>query len=713
MKRTLSAIMKRTLSIFVILLSFIMSMCKPSATSVEPPNGTGILVQNGSTVIFSYGGAEIMTLETDIPSSGFTVRELKEERDGRVSHLFTVSSISGGSMTIKGTIRAGSESFACEADRRIEGTQVVRHTYGPSHSLLNRAVYDRQSDWLLSADHSYTSASLKIDPLEADSSGVTYALSMTGNEVTFRFRPRYYQLHRGLRYFEPWTYEVWKEPVAGWCSWFAYKTAITEENVREAADVIAETMLPYGLDYLQIDDGYQQSGGSPDTWITPNEKFPSGLDSLAAYISSRGLKPGIWTNVAVHDSAWVYSHQGWFVRNNNGTPASGRWIGYVLNGLEDEMLDSVITPVYSRFRNDGWRYFKLDALRHLLFEGYNSHSSFFSGGYTAREEAFRNLVRKVREETGPENFLLACWGVLPGVVGLADGCRIGNDGYGYTALAQYNSFNNVVWRNDPDHIELTPQEAYRSCMATSLTGSLFMVTDKPEVYRTDLIAPARKSLPMLFTLPGQVFDLDPSRSAFLDRTTTEMSGSGERESDGSRTSPFDLFMLELNLPWERWCVLGRLGEKEKEISLGELGLEQGKPCLLYEFWSDTFLGTVTDRILFDSPDPKYNCQLFCIRPAQQNPQVLATSRHISCGASDLSDITWKDGVLSGVSRTVANDTYTLIIHEPAGYSKPSVTATGGKIITQTVEENVRRISMVSPDGALISWKIDYSSGISR
>jgi hypothetical protein len=44
---------------------------------------------------------------------------------------------------------------------------------------------------------------------------VTYALSMTGNEVTFRFRPRYYQVHRGLRYFEPWNYDVWKEPVAG------------------------------------------------------------------------------------------------------------------------------------------------------------------------------------------------------------------------------------------------------------------------------------------------------------------------------------------------------------------------------------------------------------------------------------------------------------------------------------------------------------------
>jgi hypothetical protein len=36
-----------------------------------------------------------------------------------------------------------------------------------------------------------------------------------------------------------------------------------------------------------------------------------------------------------------------------------------------------------------------------------------------------------------------------------------------------NSFNNVVWRNDPDHIELSDREAWRSTMVTSLTGSLF------------------------------------------------------------------------------------------------------------------------------------------------------------------------------------------------------------------------------------------------
>lgn len=701
--------MNRFLQATLALISLGLSMCSPSPDMEAPPNTPALLTREGNTIILSYAGVEIMSLTTDLSPDAFTVKELKEGPDGKVSHLFTVSTPDGRPMNISGIIRAGKESFTCEADRRIEGTQVVRHTFGLSHSLLNRAVYDRRSDWLLSADQSYTSASLRIVPEVTDSTGITYEVRMTGNEVTFRFRPHYYQRHRGLTYYEPWTYDVWKEPVAGWCSWFAYKTSVTEENVREAADILSETMKPYGLEYIQIDDGYQQPGGSPEAWINSNNKFPSGLDSLAAYISSRGFKPGIWTNVAVHDSAWAYSHSGWFVRNDDGTPASGRWIGYILNGSDKEMPDSVISPVYSRFRDEGWKYFKLDALRHLLFEGYNSHSGFFSGGSAGREEAFRNVVRRVREETGPDNFLLACWGVLPGVVGLADGCRIGNDGYGYTALAQYNSFNNVVWRNDPDHIELTPQEAYRSCIATSLTGSLFMVTDKPEVYRTDLITPARKSLPVLFTLPGQVFDLDPSRSANIDRVSTEMSGSGERESDGSRTSPFDLFMLELNMPWERWCVLGRLGDKEDFISLTDLGLEQGKEYLLYEFWSDTFLGVVTDTVRFGSIDPRFNCQLFCIRPLQPNPQVLATSRHISCGATDLSAVTWNKGSLSGTSNIVPGDEYTLIINEPAGYSTPVVTLTGGTLVSDKRDGTVRRIRMVSPDSKEFSWKIDYKS----
>ena len=75
----------------------------------------------------------------------------------------------------------------------------------------------------------------------------------------FRFRPRFYQKHRGLQAFEPWTYVVWPRPIVGWCSWFAFLDKVTEQDVKHTADVISEVLRPFGYEYLQIDDGYQRA----------------------------------------------------------------------------------------------------------------------------------------------------------------------------------------------------------------------------------------------------------------------------------------------------------------------------------------------------------------------------------------------------------------------------------------------------------------------
>lgn len=269
--------------------------------------------------------------------------------------------------------------------------------------------------------------------------------------------------------------------------------------------------MPYGLEYLQIDDGYQQTPtGLPETWLTPNERFPSGMEQLSDYIRERSLKPGIWTYTSFRQREFAQSNSKYFVRDENGDPAYGNWVGYVLDGSNSETMDDIIRPIYRGFASMGWQYYKVDALRHLRYEGYNSYQQYFENKNLNRVEVFRSVVSAIREEIGDENFLLGCWGIRPELIGLIDACRIGTDGFGYGGLAQYNSFNNVIWRNDPDHIELTPQEAYRSCMATSVTGSLFMLTDKPEVYQTELAEPAKRSLPILFTLPGQVYDVDPT-----------------------------------------------------------------------------------------------------------------------------------------------------------------------------------------------------------
>ncbi len=137
----------------------------------------------------------------------------------------------------------------------------------------------------------------------------SFAFEARGSEIALRFRPRYYQKHRGLREFRPWTYAVWRPSVAGWTSWYAFRDDVTEPDVRETADVLGEELARFGYDYLQIDDGYQQLPiGTPERWIHPNDKFPSGPRRLARYVAVAGLRPGIWTNASFADSAWAFTH---------------------------------------------------------------------------------------------------------------------------------------------------------------------------------------------------------------------------------------------------------------------------------------------------------------------------------------------------------------------------------------------------------------------
>ena len=87
--------------------------------------------------------------------------------------------------------------------------------------------------------------------------------------------------------------------------------------------MLSETLQPYGLEYLQIDDGYQQTPiGAPATWLVPNKKFPSGLQQLSSYVRKKGLKPGIWTNVSFYQKEFVQEHKNLFVRMRRAIPRS-------------------------------------------------------------------------------------------------------------------------------------------------------------------------------------------------------------------------------------------------------------------------------------------------------------------------------------------------------------------------------------------------------
>ena len=659
----------------------------------------------GNKIEITYLKKLIFQGRLNIDKSKLAINIVNDIDHNALTQVIKFTSRSDSSIIIKGWIAGSGQSFPCSSDRPMIAQQdIVRSVVGQSHSLLNRAVYDRKEDWVLSIDYF---SSVKIDPQTVSDSNNSYQIDIKGSEVSIRFRPKYYKIHRGLEYFTPSTYDVWKPSVAGWCSWYAYMDDITEQKIRHTTDIISEKLHPYGFDFIQIDDGYQQDPiGFPDTWLHSNNKFPSGLKNLAQYILNKGMQPAIWSNVTFHDTKNANAHKDLFVLNEKGVPAEGRWIGNIIDGSNPEAINKIIRPVYKGLKEMGWHYFKVDALRHLRYEGYNSFANHFSKKHVDRVSAFRNVVKAIRQEVGKNNFMLGCWGIRPELIGLIDACRIGDDGFSWQEMAQYNSFNNLIWRNDPDHIQLG-KNAYRDCMVTSMTGSLLMLTDKPERYETGDIEAAIRSSPVLFTLPGQLYDVDASRSINLNRVNTEMSGSGSRSFDASRTTPYDLFLQEINKPFENWMMLGRVGESRKYIPFSELGLDAKKNYVVFEFWTKTLAGIFTGGFMPGPIDTSLNCQLFCIREMQNHPQLLATNRHISCGAEELQQLQWQDHSLKGMSKIPNKEMYILYLNEPPEYRFISFNCSGGKFISTNKKGNIREITVKSSSNDFIKWEVFY------
>jgi hypothetical protein len=702
---------RRAAVVGVVAVLALMDVAEVRAQAVpEPPNAPAVMSVREGHVTLSYGGRTL--LDGTIMSQGTAaeLRTLVDTADGLVTQVAKWTARGRGPVMLTATVSASAEAFPCEVEPREDGLRIVRNSVGLSHSRLNRAVYDRHDDWVLSVDYP---AQVTVTPLASGAGEATaFRVEASGGEVALRFRPRYYQKHRGLEAFRPWTYRVWNRSVAGWTSWFAFLDSVTEGDIRRTAEVMAETLAPWGYEYLQIDDGYERAPiGVPDHWLQANEKFPSGLAGLTRSIADRGLKPGIWTNVSFHDRAYALAHPAYFLSDSAGRPAYGNWVGYVMDGSNPATLDELVRPVYDSLAREGWQYFKVDALRHLRYEGYNSHADAFQRRGQDRVAVYRDFVQAIRDAIGRQAFLLACWGIRPELAGIVDAVRVGTDGFGYGAFAEYNSFNNVVWRNDPDHIQIAAPDGYRATTLASLTGSLLMLTDKPEVYRTPRVEAARRAAPVPFTVPEQLYDVDPSRSSRIGEAEASVSGSGPRPFDADQRLEVPLYQLDVTRPFERWTVLARTGGADGPIRFADLGLASDHQYLVFEFWTRKLLGLFQGAFVPGAVDPRFQVQDFCIRERTGHPQLVATNRHVSCGAADLVDVRWSGDTLSGVSDLVGGDTYELYLSEPGGYRFVAATTGDGAEVAGTARAGTLRVVRLrAVRSGRVSWRVVWRRG---
>ncbi|RDS79252.1 glycoside hydrolase family 27 protein [Dyella monticola] len=81
----------------------------------------------------------------------------------------------------------------------------------------------------------------------------------------------------------------------GWNSWNHFGAAVTDADIRHAADaMVSSGMAAAGYRYIIIDDGWQGERDAHGV-LHPNAKFPD-MKALVDYVHSKGLKFGIYSS---------------------------------------------------------------------------------------------------------------------------------------------------------------------------------------------------------------------------------------------------------------------------------------------------------------------------------------------------------------------------------------------------------------------------------
>jgi alpha-galactosidase len=637
--------------------------------------------------------------------------------------------LTGKNLRLEGWVSAPDEAVTAETPGAAQQNfPLVRTTSGgPSDNLRNNAVYDRGRDWLLAGPTEAT----RIDPQSA----TQFKLVCTGDVIELTFKPRFYQRHKNIAYYRPWTYEVRKDSITGWCSWWAYKDSFNQSDLEQLLAVWKEKrLLDYGYRFIQIDDGYETGDGLPEGWLKWDGKFPSGITGYAQAVRDIGCEPGIWLDSYFDDEAVVKEHPDWFVRDAAGNPHNGRWIFYGMDSTIPEVAKTLVRPTFHGFHEAGMTYVKIDGLRHLLYDSLNSTPTYAPFKGLVNADIFRSRLEIAREEMGPNTVILSCWGVLPEVAGLADACRLGGDGYGPATMQQYNSWNGIVWRNDPDHCDVYPDfkpaqagdvtevnattataadTIIRPALA-SIAGCLLMLSDKADVYRDDAnLEGLRRAAPVIFSVPGQLYDFDDSRSRNLVtmQRSSILTGADATPIDADGSGPVCPWWLnEFNRPFEHWNVLHRVNWSDNAgaattVKFADLGLDPAKTYLVYEFWSHKFLGGFRDSVELPAIAPM-GLASYSIREQLDRPQIASTNRHLSQGGVDLIDVKWSGSTLSGISRVVNGDRYELAIHVPAGYAVASAEF-AGQPTNWTTGNELLRASFTPALTGNVKWAISF------
>lgn len=516
----------------------------------------------------------------------------------------------------------------------------------------------------------------------------------------------------------------WPGPVPdGWNSWGGYIHDLDEGIVLKNLKFASEHFQPFGMNYFQIDDGYQPYWGD---WEADPEKFPHGMKWMADQIRNQSMIPGIWLapfEADIHSEIFK-QHPDWFL------PLKGLVASFIISkdlrvlDLSKPAAQEHLRRVIRKYVKDwGYRWLKIDFAYYLLAysqTGDNSRTVF---------DIYRQGMRIIRDEAGPETFVLGI-GIVPANYGLVHGMRLSLDNmpewnnrksmfvwknFGFAqgivptvrVVARRYWMNYRIWINHPDLIffnndrrfqlkvpPLTFDQALGFVNVVALSGGMVKIGDKMVDMNEREVDVIRRLLPV-YPHSGRPLDL-------FEKATPE------------------IWQLPVKTDFDAWEVVGlfnwgknwegrkAIPEKTRAISIkiSELGLDPAKKYLAFDFWNEQFLGVIENELSV-SLKPRSSA-VIALRELKDHPRFLSYNRHISQGAIEIKNISWKASTktLSGAQTVAPGFEYHLYFYRPEGFELSSATISKLKFQTEQ-SANIIKLSFIPKEQSEIEWNLKF------
>ncbi|MEN9362331.1 MAG: hypothetical protein RL095_3866 [Verrucomicrobiota bacterium] len=464
----------------------------------------------------------------------------------------------------------------------------------------------------------------------------------------------------------------------GHCTWYMEKHGFScdEKHLQELTAYASKNLKPFGFDFIQIDDGWQdgKSKNGPNKNFTTHRSggaYRSGMKATADNIAKSGLIPGIWFMpfAGTWDDPFFADKQDWFVKTLDGKPYDTSWGGTCLD-MTNPIVQNYVRDMVKRISNEwGYKFFKMDG----YWTGSGTKQIYVNNGYhedgmgdavfhdksKTNIEAMRMGTKLIREAVGPEVFLLGCcvsqnMRSFGGTFGLLDAMRVGPDTGADQIGAPHASrlwfLNGRVWWNDPDCVSVrksvTIEQARLNASFTNMSDTLFYNSDWMPDFPADRLDIMRCCMTAhnLPSRPVDVFENQPARIWHLPAANRK-----------ERRDLVALYNWDKKKPLTISCPVDRIGLPKADEYVG------------FEFWTKKFIPPFKGTFTCDlSRGPV--ARIVSVKPVTGYPVLISTSRHMTQGIVDVTDETWdlENSRLSATSQLVADDPYEIRIVVPLG-----------------------------------------------